>query len=91
MESNKLLIGVQFNDEQGASIVMELIVLRDITLKQLLDGIKYGLVKKGNGDVYRICGNIYVNCLKAVDPDGSKILLGNYTTVIIHNITVNNS
>ena len=41
MESNKILIGVQFNDEHGASIIMELIVLRDITLKQLLDGIKY--------------------------------------------------
>ena len=46
MESNKLLIGVQFIGENGASIVIELIVLRDITLKQLLDGIKYGLMKK---------------------------------------------
>lgn len=84
MESNKLLIGVQFNDEQGASIVMELIVLRDITLKQLLDGIKYGLVKKGNGDVYRICGNIYINCLKAIDPDGRfhKLTLTSYNNAL---------
>ena len=43
MESNKLLIGVQFNDVRGVGIVLELIVLRDITLRLLLDGIQYGL------------------------------------------------
>lgn len=54
MESNKLLIGVQFNDERGVGIVMELIVLRDITLRQLLDGIQYGLKKKCKEGVYQI-------------------------------------
>ncbi len=84
MESNKLLIGVQFNDEQGASIVMELIVLRDITLKQLLDGIKYGLIKKRNSDVYRICGNIYVNCLQAIDSNRKfrKLTLTSYNNAL---------
>lgn len=69
MESNKLLIGLQFNDNQGASIVMELIVLRDITLKQLLDGIKYGLMKKStSSEVYKVCASIYVECLRACEP-----------------------
>ena len=48
MESNKLLIGVQFVDpaNNNKSLVFELIVLRDLTLRQLMDGIKYGLIKK---------------------------------------------
>ena len=62
MESNKLLIGVQFINQQGGSIVLELIVLRDITLKQLLDGIRYGLIKKNGEALYRDCGTIYVEC-----------------------------
>ena len=50
MESNKLLIGVQFIDPMvnNKSLVFELIVLRDLTLNQLIDGIKYGLAKKGD-------------------------------------------
>ena len=42
MESNKLLIGVQFVDpaNNNKSLVFELIVLRDLTLRQLMDGIK---------------------------------------------------
>jgi len=76
MESNKLLIGLQFKDESGASTVFELIVVRDINLKQLLDGIKYGLMKRGKAegtksDYYKKCINIYIKCLKAIDADGT--------------------
>ncbi|MBR3630591.1 MAG: cell division protein FtsK [Oscillospiraceae bacterium] len=85
MESNKLLIGVQFIDEQGASIVMELIVLRDITLKQLLDGIRYGLEKKKASDaVYDICCNIYSNCLGTGKAGGTyhKLTLTSYNNAL---------
>ena len=68
MESNKLLIGVQFNDERGVGIVMELIVLRDITLRQLLDGIQYGLKKKCKEGVYQICVNIYPSASLGISP-----------------------
>lgn len=85
MESNKLLIGVQFNDVDGASFVMELIVLRDITLKQLLDGIKYGLIKKEYSEIYRICSNIYEKCLKPSGKDGvlRKLTLTSYNNALI--------
>ena len=85
MESNKLLIGVQFNDEHGASIVMELIVLRDITLKQLLDGIKYGIDKKKSNELYRVCRNIFENCIQAVDPNGifRKITLTSHNDALM--------
>lgn len=84
MESNKLLIGVQFINQQGGSIVLELIVLRDITLKQLLDGIRYGLIKKNGEALYRDCGTIYVECLKAIDPDGRfrKLTLTSYNNAL---------
>ena len=60
MENNKLLIGVQFIDpDSGESLVFELIVLRDLTLKQLLDGIKYGLAKKAGQAFYAKCKQIY--------------------------------
>lgn len=85
MESNKLLIGVQFNDRQGASIVIELIVVRDITLKQLLDGIKYGLMKKGNSEVYKVCTSIYIECLKECDSNGvfCKLTLTSHNDTLI--------
>ncbi|MBE6843098.1 MAG: cell division protein FtsK [Ruminococcus sp.] len=69
MESNKLLIGVQFIGSQGAVTVMELIVLRDITLKQLLDGIKYGIDKKiDSGGVYEVCADIFKECIEDYKP-----------------------
>ena len=57
MESNKLLIGVTFiyirnkivdsrQIKEEYEYVMEFIVPRDTTLRQLVDGIKYGLRKK---------------------------------------------
>lgn len=84
MESNKLLIGIQFIGTNGASIVIELIVLRDITLKQLLDGIKYGIAKKIDDAVYKTCSNIYNNCLKNPDSRGRfhKLTLTSYNSTL---------
>ena len=84
MESNKLLIGVQFIGTNGASIVIELIVLRDITLRQLLEGIKYGLIKKFDNPVYKTCGNIYANCLQSTDNKGRfhKLTLTSYNSAL---------
>ena len=63
MENNKLLIGVQFVDPgNNKSLVFELMVLRDLTLKQLLDGIKYGLAKKGADKFYSRCKSIFDEC-----------------------------
>ncbi|MBQ8298185.1 MAG: cell division protein FtsK [Ruminococcus sp.] len=70
MESNKLLIGVQFWDGKGIDAVIELIVLRDSTLKQLFDGIKYGLAKKPKDSVYGQCRQLFDRCVSAVDKNG---------------------
>lgn len=86
MESNKLLIGVQFIDDRGASIVIELIVLRDITLKQLLDGIRYGLAKRSGGSsIYGICSGIYEKCLQSVDKAGRfrRLTLTSYNNALV--------
>ena len=48
MESNKILIGIEFWDNQNTIGSFELMVLRDLTLNQLLDGITIGLRKKAN-------------------------------------------
>lgn len=70
MESNKLLIGLQFINEGQEAIFIELIVLRDMTLRQLFDGIKYGLAKKQEDAVYRSCKAIFDNCM---EDDGSGV------------------
>ena len=68
MESNKLLIGVQFIDPDNTkeNLVFELIVLRDLTLKQLIDGIRYGLLKKGEHPFYARCRGMRGSFLCAV-------------------------
>ena len=82
MESNKLLIGVQFIDQKSnqKSLVFELIVLRDLTMKQLIDGIKYGLAKKGEDPFYSRCRSIFNECISDVGADGvyRKITLTSY-------------
>ncbi|MBR6102528.1 MAG: hypothetical protein IKP95_08880 [Ruminococcus sp.] len=71
MENNKLLIGVQFVDPgNNKSLVFELMVLRDLTLKQLLDGIKYGLAKKGADKFYSRCKSIFDECGDYRDESG---------------------
>lgn len=86
MESNKLLIGVQFIDPKNNhdSLVFELIVLRDLTLKQLIDGIKYGLIKKGDDPFYARCRNIFNECITAKNADGlyKKITLTSYNDAL---------
>lgn len=85
MENNKLLIGVQFTykDESGKDkhTNIELYVLRDITLYQLLSGIKYGVAKLSNEDqrnstIYQKCNSVYKNCVSKVDTlaDGRQYL-----------------
>lgn len=47
MENNKILIGVQFIDTvKQEDLLIELIILRDLSLLQLIEGIKYGLAKR---------------------------------------------
>ena len=74
MESNKLLIGVQFIDPRnnGKSYVIELIVLRDLTVRQLIDGINYGLAKKCTGErnIYFDCRTIFNECVSVCDEQG---------------------
>jgi len=48
MESNKILIGIEFVDNHDSIGGFELLVLRDLTLIQLLEGITNGLRKKAN-------------------------------------------
>ena len=86
MESNKLLIGVQFIDPNNnhENLVFELIVLRDLTLKQLIDGIKYGLIKKGDDPFYSKCRNIFNDCMSSMDKNGlyKKITLTSYNDAL---------
>ena len=71
MENNKLLIGVQFTEKDRSSkkhTNLELYVVRDITLQQLIDGVKYGLEKlvkteAKNKNTYENCRNILAQCL----------------------------
>ncbi len=74
MESNKLMIGVQFtsivgdiSNQKKVSKHIELIVLRDTTLKQLLDGIRYGLEKKDTDPIYHYCNEIFKQCMTQMD------------------------
>ena len=78
MENNRLLIGIQFTykdkeeDERFRHFNIELYVVRDITLSQLLSGIKYGLSKLANEEhenssIYKKCYSIYENCILKVE------------------------
>ncbi len=83
MENNKLLIGVQFTEKDSCGkdkhTNIELYVVRDITLLQLIDGIKYGLVKLAKADtehkaLYKHCFEIFSQCLgeTVTDPEGKQ-------------------
>ncbi len=72
MENNKLLIGVQFTDRNNRGrlhhLVIELYVVRDITLSQLIEGVKYGIARfasrsGSNQETYKKCLDIYNRCL----------------------------
>ena len=89
MESNKLLIGVNFNyflnlkdKKEKHEYVQEFIVPRDATLKQLFDGIYYGLKKQvseyinmgdTSSEAYKresICFKCCGECLNVLNEDG---------------------
>lgn len=72
MESNKILIGVQFTYKEKMTepyrhINLELYVLRDITLEQFLLGVYFGLKRKTNetssefSEEYKKCFQIFSN------------------------------
>ncbi|MBR1393330.1 MAG: cell division protein FtsK [Ruminococcus sp.] len=85
MENNKLLIGVQFIEPgSNKSLVFELIVLRDLTLKQLLDGIKYGLAKKEGEEFYQRCRRIFEDSVSVRDQSGlyRRITLTAYNNAV---------
>lgn len=81
-----MLIGVQFVDfvNNHESLVFELIVLRDLTLRQLIDGIKYGLEKKGDDPFYSRCRKIFMDSIVSCDADGlyKKITLTSYNDAL---------
>ena len=71
MENNKILIGVQFTKKDIAGElrhkIIELYVVRDITLGQLTEGITFGLAKmaKSSGKdeaLYKSCYQIFMEC-----------------------------
>ena len=71
MESNKLLIGVQFIYLKNGTyehLEFELYVLRDILFYQLLDGIQYGMKKKikesdTQKEMFMKCNEIFEKCI----------------------------
>jgi len=72
VENNKLLIGAQFTDKDSTGkekhINIELYVVRDITLLQLIDGIRYGLAKLAktqseHQNIYKNCCEIMSKCI----------------------------
>ena len=87
MESNKLLIGIEFIDSRhnNENPVIELIVPRDLTVRQLLDGIRYGLRKKEGEAFYRACLEIYHECIDARSADGiyRRICLTSYNRALM--------
>lgn len=82
MENNKLLIGVQFTDldhsDKHQALNIELYVVRDITLAQLIEGVKYGLIrlaarKDGDTAIYSKCIDIFNRCnLKTIEATNGK-------------------
>ncbi|MBR1481559.1 MAG: hypothetical protein IJ598_01180 [Ruminococcus sp.] len=88
MESNKLLIGVQFIDPKNPkeNLVFELIVLRDLTLRQLIDGVRYGLLKKGDDPFYARCRRVFEESIADRDAAGTykKITLTSYNDAVAH-------
>lgn len=71
MENNKLLIGIQFTERIDWKIShtnIELYVVRDLTLLQLLDGVKYGLYKLAKessqqSETYKRCLEVFSSCI----------------------------
>lgn len=94
MENNKLLIGVQFTtanaDGKWHHTNIELYVLRDITLYQLFEGIKYGLKKLAeepgeDQQVYIKCRNVFSACIGESDMENGRQYLSHLTFTSFNN------
>ena len=89
MENNKLLIGVQFTEKDRLGrdnhLIIELYVVRDITLSQLIEGVKYGISKFAeqegpDKEIYRKCDSIFRRCVtETVRHANGKIYFKNIT------------
>ena len=101
MENNKLLIGVQFtypdtskNRKTGEpeTIIrhhmLELYVLRDISLQQLMDGIDYGLRKRSDSNsVYQKCHEVYEKCVGEFKEENGRPYFGQIRLGFCHQET----
>lgn len=73
MESNKILIGIEFGTAENTICCFELMVLRDLTLKQLIEGVKTGLQKRANNkygsekQLYEKCSTIFTDYFSLYD------------------------
>lgn len=89
VENNKLLIGVQFTErdfsEKNKHTCIELYVVRDITLMQLMDGIKYGLDKLAKSDSEH--KSVYVNCVSILSKCLDKTVRDKDGELYFRNIT----
>lgn len=69
MENNRLLIGIKFVTVQKC-IDLELNVLKDMKLRQLLDGIRYGIEKlQITPEEYSVCREVFHACLSGEGND----------------------
>lgn len=82
------MIGVQFTerDDKGQfkHTNIELYVVRDITLMQLMDGVKYGLSKLANpdnihSDVYKNCVSVFSRCISNTFKSNGRTYFKNIT------------
>jgi len=94
MENNKLLIGVQFTDRNPEGRLhhtnIELYVVRDITLHQLLEGVKYGLQQLAaepgpDRRIYAECREIYSRCVSRTAVEDGRRYLDHITFTSFHN------
>lgn len=98
MENNKLLIGVQFTAQDTNGRLqhknIELYVLRDISLGQLFEGIKYGLIRLAedplNGHVYSSCKDVFTFCFQTMEKDNTGRAVFKNITFTSYNSTIAN-
>ena len=96
MENNKLLIGVQFTSLNAAGKLhhtnIEIYVIRDITLHQLLEGIKYGLKNlsaeaEKDKEIYANCRDVYSTCItQTAEAENGRQYLSYITFTSFNNV-----
>lgn len=94
MENNKILIGVQFTECDKAGKInhtnIELYVVRDITMRQLMEGIQYGLEKLSapeykDHSVYAHCSSIFQACHQEVQRNKNGMVIFSRITLTSFN------